>query len=204
MYDSHRKQSGVFRAALASAGAHEKAPRRKVQTLLHPKCPQIVVRTAGNRRLHLGSLLKMQSGRLEQLTAADALSASESRNAPSPRLSRPRHRNTQSAPFRTRQSLQHRVPQQHPAKCEQKETKVKESSHRKTVAVFFYYELNFVAIHSEIASKSLQVSSARFTLFQTVCILASITCEICPGFMPILSRHIVWSKGTRICPFSLS
>ena len=103
--NENRKQSGVFRAALASAGAHEKAPRRKVQTLLHPKCPQIVVRPAGNRRLHLGSLLKMQSGRLEQLTAADALSASESRNAPSPRLSRPRHRNMQSAPFRTRQSL---------------------------------------------------------------------------------------------------
>lgn len=121
----------MFRAALASAGAHEKAPRRKVQALLHQKCPQIVVRPAGNRRLHLGSLLKMQSGRLEQLTAADALSASESRNAPSPRLSRPRHRNTQSAPFRTRQSLQHRVPQQHPVKCEQKETKLKESSHRK-------------------------------------------------------------------------
>ena len=129
--NENRKQSGVFRAALASAGAHEKAPRRKVQTLLHPKCPQIVVRPAGNRRLHLGSLLKMQSGRLEQLTAADALSASESRNAPSPRLSRTRHWNAQSEPFRTRQSLQHRVPQQHPAKCEQKETKVKESSHRK-------------------------------------------------------------------------
>lgn len=92
----------------------------------------------GNRRLHLGSLLKMQSGRLEQLTAADALSASESRNAPSPRLSRPRHRNTQSAPFRTRQSLQHRVPQQHPAKCEQKETKVKESSHRKRWLLLLY------------------------------------------------------------------
>ena len=55
-----------------------------------------------------------------------------------PRLSRPRHRNTQSAPFRTRQSLQHRVPQQHPVNCEQKETKLKRKQSSETVAALIF------------------------------------------------------------------
>ena len=88
----NRKHIGMFRAALAQAGAHEAAPRRAAQTLLHQQHPPLVVRTQGNKRLHLGSLFpsfqrRTDAGRNGHTAAAFGQPTQAPRTAPRPRLS---------------------------------------------------------------------------------------------------------------------
>ena len=111
----------MFRAALASAGAHEAAPRLPIQAILHPSRTEDVVRLRGQRRLYLGGLYAMRTGRLGRASAAVAVSAKASRTVACHRSRQDGHQLLENRPESPRRRLQHRLPEEHAAECEQKE-----------------------------------------------------------------------------------
>ena len=115
----------MFRAALASAGAHEAAAGHAGTEVLHKESAAVVARHRGHRRLHLAGLPQHRRRRptalrLRHLAAADHPSPRKSRVSTRTRRHKTQHRPPQGKPESPRQSLHPSLPNLNPNKHQQK------------------------------------------------------------------------------------